>query len=81
MRRKVAAAGGLQPAYAYTTCSPGDNRPDCSGVAFGRDELEAKPVVAVPALVAEQQGRLPVAGDQDILIAIVIEITDSHSSP
>src|SRR5439155_3718333 len=80
VRREVAAAGRFQARPLDPAGRPGDAGPDRITIACGPDQANAKPVLALSCLVAQQQRRPAVVGDQDVWAAIVVVIAQGGSS-
>src|SRR2546423_7454056 len=49
-------------------------------IGFSSDQQNFQPVIGVAAIVAQQLWSLPIVVDEDVQIAIVIEVTDRRST-
>ena len=79
MRSEITAAARLQATARHATRAPNDDRTDGRRVTFGGDELQPQPVVAIAALVFEQQWCAAVIRDEHIQVAVVVIV--AHGQP
>src|SRR5207247_9282951 len=49
-------------------------------IGFCSDQKNLQPLVRIPTIVAQQLWSLPIVVDQDVQIAIVIEVTDRRTT-
>lgn len=77
---KVATAAGN---FSHLGNGAGGDFDSCAhgvAVAFGADEFEINPVIFVERLIVEESRRVAIVGDDDVDVAVVVEIGEGDAA-
>src|SRR6476469_2437143 len=80
LRRLITHAAFALIVQNQISCSELHARADSVAIGLGPDQQNLQPVVRIAAIVAQKLRRLAIIADQNIELAIVVEIADRSTS-